>query len=143
MTRVRTLLLAVGCTAAGALGAGAIGSFAHGGRDGFHAARHHGFAGLYRAVHTEAVVPRRDNTFATITFDRGTVESVAGRDLTIREGTRDATYKTVTLTIPEDAKIHRRDADRDDTLSDLQAGDRVAVWQSSRKTIVLAKPKRG
>jgi hypothetical protein len=150
MTKLRTLLLAGGCTAAGALGAGAIGTSAHG-------TRHHGgeHFGLLRAVHADVVVPRSDDTFATVTFDRGAVESVSGRDLTIREGTKDATYKTVTLTIPDDAKIvirnvgdrhrfrHRHFGGGDSAqLSDLKAGDKVAVWQSSRKTVVLAAVRR-
>ncbi len=142
MTPIRTLALAAGCTAAGALGAGAVGTgaFSDHHRDGL---RHHGLGGLGRAVHAEVVVPRRDDTFATVTFDRGKVVSLSGRELQVREGTRDATYETVTLTIPEDAVIRIKDGDRDpDQLSDLQAGDKVAVWQSSRKTVVTGRTGR-
>jgi hypothetical protein len=142
MTRARLLLVAAGCTAAGALGAGTVGTLANG---GLHQRGHHGVRGLAGAVHAEVVVPRRDNTFTTVTFDRGEVVSVAGRDLTIREGTRDATYKTVTLTLPDDARVRiRRDGDAGpDALSDLRAGDRVRVRQSTRRTVVLARRVKG
>ena len=150
MHRSRTLLLAAGCTAAGALGAGAIGSSAHDGNGHrFAIGHHHGFPALFGAIHADAVVPRNDGTFATITFDRGTVDSVSGNELTIREGTADAIYKTVDLNLPDDTKVYllkksdrmrHRHMGEDNTasLSDLQAGDKVAVWQSSRKTVVLA-----
>src|SRR4051794_9452835 len=151
MHRSRTLLLAAGCTAAGALGAGAIGSSAHDNGSRFGIAHHHGFPALFGAVHADAVVPRSDGTFATVSFDRGTVVSATGHELTIREGTTDTTYKTVDLNLPDDAQVflftagdrahHHGTGDRSVGLSDLQAGDRVAVWQSSRRTVVLATRK--
>ena len=58
--------------------------------------------------------------FATVTFNRGFVESVNGSQLTIREGTKKATYKTVTLTIPAGAKV--RDNGQSASLSQLTAG---------------------
>ena len=153
MHKSRTLLLAAGCTAAGALGAGAIGSSAHdgGSHQRFAFAHHHGFPALFGAVHASAVVPRSDGTFATVTFDRGTVVSVSGNELTIREGTPDKTYQTTDLNLPDGTQVflfqahqrsHQRhfngNGDNAASLSDLQAGDKVAVWQSSRKTVVLA-----
>src|SRR3954453_4104414 len=152
MHKSRTLLLAAGCTVAGALGAGAIGSSAHDGLPNRFAIGHpHGVPALFGALHADAVVPRNDGTFAKITFDRGTVVSVSGNELTIREGTPDKTYETADLNLPDSTKVflfrsHRRTHQRhfngtDDnaaSLSDLQAGDRVAVWQSERKTVVLA-----
>src|SRR4051794_266841 len=150
MHKSRTLLLAAGCTAAGALGAGAIGSSAHDGGSGYRFAfsHHHGFQALFGAVHASAVVPRTDGTFATVTFDRGTVVSVSGNELTIREGTADTTYQTTDLNLPDGTKVflfgsqrrmHQRQMDDNAaSLSDLQPGDRVAVWESSRKTVVLA-----
>jgi hypothetical protein len=141
MHRTRTLLLAAGCTAAGALGAGAIGSSAHdhGGRHhGF--AHHRGFPALFGAVHAEAVVPTRAGDFTTVTYDRGTVLSVSGGDLEIREGTADSTYKTVLLNIPSDAKVRRGHDEA--ALSDLEAGDRVLVISTAKRTIVLAAPAR-
>ena len=148
MTKTRTLFLAAACTvtgAAGAAGVGAIASSANngshgGGHNGAKQRLHHGKA-LGRAVHAEAVVPVRDGTFATVTFDRGVVKSVSGDQLTITEGTKDATYKDADFTVPADAKIRRRGT-ANATLADLQAGDRVAVIQRAGKFVVLAGPAR-
>src|SRR5581483_8397623 len=46
------------------------------------------------AVHAEAVLPVRGQ-FVTVTLDRGFVQKVEGNDLTIREGTKNLTYKTI------------------------------------------------
>ena len=88
-----------------------------------------------RAVHGDLVVATK-NGFATVTLDRGFVQSVNGRQLTIREGTKKATYKTVTLTIPSSAKV--RDNGQSSTLSSLNAGQRVAVVQGPKWTRVVA-----
>ena len=90
-----------------------------------------------RAVHAEAVVPKADGTFATLTFDRGKVESVSGQDLKITEGTAKATYKTVTLTIPADARVRVNGARA--ALSDVKAGQRVQVAQTPKATLVVAR----
>ena len=133
-------MLAAGCTAAGALGAGAIGSSAHDGGGRHHGVHHRGFPALFGAVHAEAVLPTRGGDFAKVIYDRGEVVSLAGGDLTIREGTADSTYQTTALNIPSDAKIRRG---RDEAkLSDLQPGDRVVVITTPRKTLVLAAPAR-
>jgi len=58
-----------------------------------------------------------------------------------RAGTRSATYKTITLTIPSDAKVRRNGSDAQ--LSDLQQGDFVAVAQAGDKTFVKALAPRG
>src|SRR3954454_24747887 len=144
-TRIlRTILIAAVCGVIGA-GAGIAGAGAHQGghKAGTrHAASHHRFGGfgLGGPVHAELVVPDRQGGFKTVTFDRRTVEAVPGDQLTIHEGTRKATYKTVALTIPSGAKI-RRNGD-DAQLSDLQAGDFVAVVTSGDKTVVKAKAPR-
>ena len=75
--------------------------------------------------------------FATVTIDRGFVQSVSGQQLTIREGTKNATYKTVTLTIPSSAKV--RDNRQASTLSALTAGQRVSVVQAPKRTWVIAR----
>ena len=64
-----------------------------------------------RAVHADVVVATKSG-FATVTIDRGFVQSVSGQQLTIQEGTKNATYKTVTLTVPSNAKVrdNRRSA---------------------------------
>ena len=92
-----------------------------------------------RAVHGTVVVRTRGG-FATVTFDRGTVNSVNGQQLTMTEGTAKATYKTVTLTIPSTARV--RDNRQQVTLSDLKAGQRVIVVQAPRQTFVVAHTKR-
>jgi hypothetical protein len=131
---LKVLAIAAVCALAGA-GAGIAGAGAHGNSHFFH--HGHGFGKFGRApVHAELVVPARDNTFKTLTFDRGTVDSVSGDQLTIKEGTRSATYKTISLTIPSDAKVRRNGEDAQ--LSDLQQGDTVAVLTSNGKTLVKA-----
>ena len=99
-----------------------------------------GGGGLRRAVHAEAVVPV-NGRFVTVTLDRGFVVKVDGSDLTIREGTRNLTYKTVTLTIPPSARV--RNDGRRARLSDLQAGEHVLVVQGPRRTFVRARHASG
>jgi hypothetical protein len=137
MTRnLKIIAIAAVCALAGA-GAGIAGAGAHSGHHGHH------FGRLGRApVHAELVVPTRQGTFKTVTFDRGTVDSVSGDQLTIKEGTRTATFKTLTLTIPADAKVRRNGEDAQ--LSDLQQGDVVAVTSiEGGKTLVKAFVPKG
>ncbi|HUA44633.1 MAG TPA: hypothetical protein VMA77_05360 [Solirubrobacteraceae bacterium] len=89
-----------------------------------------------RAVQGDLVVATR-NGFATVTFSRGFVQSVNGQQLTIREGTKAATYKTVTLTIPSSAKV--RDNGQSGSLSQLTQGQRVGVVQGPKRTLVVAR----
>jgi hypothetical protein len=92
------------------------------------------------AVHAEEVVPNKAGTaFITETEDSGTVVSVSGDQLTIKEGTKSLTYKTVTLTIPSDATISRNGAKA--ALADFKAGDRVRVSSSSDGTTVFGGDK--
>ena len=135
MRTMKTIAIAGACALAGA-GAGIAGSDAH---SGGHFRNHHGHQlGRFAKgpVHAELVVPTRGGDFKTVTVDRGLVQEAGTDSLTIKEGTRTATYKTVTLTIPSDAKIRRN---RDDAqLSDLQGGDYVTVVQAAGKTFVKA-----
>jgi len=64
------------------------------------------------------------------------VKSLSGDSLTVTEGLRSVTYKTVTLTIPANATVMRNFNKA--TLSDLKTGDRVHVAQSSDGTTVFA-----
>src|SRR5436305_5556557 len=117
---LRTTTIAATCALFGA-GAGIAGSQAH---DGHFFGHGNHFGRFGRApVHADLVVPAKGGTFQTVTFDRGTVDSVSGDQLTIKEGTKSATYKTLTLTIPSDAKI-RRDGEAAQ-LSGLQQGHGV------------------
>ena len=93
-----------------------------------------------RAVHAEVVVATRTG-FATVTIDRGFVQSVNGRQLTVREGTKKSTYRTVTLTIPAGAEV--RDNGRGASLSALTPGQRVGVVQGPHATRVTARNVTG
>jgi len=87
-------------------------------------------------VHSESVVPNEKGGFETVTMDRGTFSSLSGEQLTITEGTKSATYKTVTLTIPSDATVYRNGEKA--VLSDIKSGDTVTVVQSPSGTTVSA-----
>ncbi len=94
-------------------------------------------AGLGPAVHESAVVLNEAGTgFITATEDSGTVQSVSGDRLTIKEAIGKVTYRTVTLTIPSGAAVYRNFARS--SLSALRSGDRVRVVQSSEETDVVA-----
>jgi hypothetical protein len=80
---------------------------------------------------------RTADGFATVTFERGKVDSVSGQQLTITEGTRKATYKTVTVTVPADAVV--RDNRQKATLSDVKPGQRVLVLAGPKRTYVIAR----
>ena len=88
-------------------------------------------------MHSEMVVPTRSGKdFETMTQDSGKVESISGNQLTITEGTEEATYKTVTVDIPGDAKVIRNGEAAE--LGDLQEGDQVDVSQSPQHNFVFA-----
>ncbi len=91
-----------------------------------------------RAVHGTIVVRTRTG-FATVTFDRGTVQSVSGQQLTLTEGTSGAAYKTVTLNIPATARV--RDNRQWASLSALKPGQRVIVVQAPKRTFVIARTR--
>jgi hypothetical protein len=59
------------------------------------------------------VVAGKGGKFVTVTFARGSVSAVNGQQLTIAEGSKKATYRTVTLTIPTTARATAR---REDTV---------------------------
>jgi hypothetical protein len=89
-----------------------------------------------RAVQGDVVVATK-NGFATVTFNRGFVQAVNGQQLTIREGTKNATYRTVTLNIPSNAKV--RDNGQTASLSQLTQGERVGVVRGPNRTLVVAR----
>lgn len=138
----RILAVAVSCLGVGA-GASAIASAgantpaAQTSTVQAHAAVRPGVAGrLRRAVHGDFVVPTRKG-FVTVAFDRGFVQSVSGDTLTLREGTKKATYKTVTVTIPSSALV-RNNGTRS-SLSSLKPGEHVGVFQGPVRTLVVAR----
>ena len=91
---------------------------------------------LRRAVHGEFVIHTKKG-FETVTLDRGVVESVSGDVLTLREGTKAATYKTVTLTIAANARV--RNNRQRSTLATLKAGERAQVIQGPARTLVVGR----
>lgn len=142
---VRLMLVAMSCLALGA-GASAIASAgaATGGAAHPHAA-HRRHAGsrrwLTRAVHGNLTLATKHG-FKTVTFDRGTLASVNGQQLTLTEGTRRSAHRTVTLTIPATARV--RDNRAPSTLSHLSVGERVMVVEGLRHARVIAHtPRKG
>jgi hypothetical protein len=91
-------------------------------------------------VHATAVVPNQAGTgFDTITTDAGTLNSVDGTTLHIKEGTDKQVYKDdVAIDVGSDAKVIRNHADA--KLSDLKEGDHVRVITGApRGNIVIAE----
>jgi hypothetical protein len=107
-------------------------------RDGPHFAPGFGFG--FGPVHATAVVPNQDGTgFLTITTDAGTLNSVDGTTVHIKEGTDKKVYKDdVAVDVGSDAHVIRNRADA--KLSDLKAGDHVRVITGTPKgNIVIAE----
>jgi hypothetical protein len=90
-------------------------------------------------VHNEAVIPKPDGSgFLTITSDRGTLNSVDGTTVHLKEGTDKATYKDdVGVDVGGSARVIRNG--KKATLSDLQKGDNVLVVTGTPKgNVVIA-----
>jgi hypothetical protein len=92
-----------------------------------------------RAVQGNLIVATKTG-FVPVTFERGTVRSVSGQQLTLAEGTKKATYKTVTLTIPTNARV--RDNRQKSTLAAVTDGQRATVVQTPKATFVIARTPR-
>jgi hypothetical protein len=89
-------------------------------------------------VHSESVVPNAAGTgFDTVTMDAGNLESIDGSNLTIKEGTDKATYKTVTVDVGSDPTVVRNHAKA--TLGDLKTDDNVRVVKGPNGTFVIAE----
>ncbi len=114
------------------------GAFGHRGAGFEHRARLRHL--IMRAVHGDVVVKTKQG-FITVSFDRGKVDSVNGQQLVLTEGTKTATYKTVTLTIPSNARV--RDDGKRASLSDLKPGQRVIVVAAPKRTLVIAHTPKG
>jgi hypothetical protein len=87
-------------------------------------------------VHSESIVPNEKGGFEAVTMDRGRFSSLSGERLTLADGTKSVTYKSVTLTIPSDAQVYSNGEKAQ--LSDIKSGDAVTVVQSPRRTFVNA-----
>jgi hypothetical protein len=109
-----------------------------------HAARMHARARIGKLARGKLARRTVQGTFivhsksgwATVQFARGTVESVSGSQLTLAEGTKKATYKTVTLTLP--SKVLVRDNGQKSTLSSVGQGQRALVVIAPRRAWVIA-----
>jgi hypothetical protein len=91
-------------------------------------------------VHAEAVIPKADGSgFITVTTDAGTLNSVDGTTVHVKEGTDKATYKAdVAIDVGSNAKVIRNH--RSAKLSDLKAGDHVRVITGApRGNVVIAE----
>jgi hypothetical protein len=138
---VSCAVLGAGASAIAVAGAATGGSTAKAGKQSGHAHGAKGAGGglrrlALRSVNGSLVVHTKQG-FVTVSFERGKVASVSGQQLTINEGTRKASYKTVTLTIPANALV--RDDRQTATLSDLKPGQRVVVIQAPKRTLVVAR----
>ncbi len=94
---------------------------------------------LTRAVHGNLVLATK-NGFVNVTFDRGTVQSVQGQQLSLVEGSRSGTHKTVTLTVPGNAVV--RVDGKKASLSAVKPGQRVRVVQGLKQARVTARTPR-
>ena len=90
-------------------------------------------------VHSEIVVPKPDGSgFMTITEDAGTLLSVDGNTLHIKEGTDKATYKDDAAIDVGDSPTVIRNGEKA-AIGDLKEGDHVRVIQGTPKgTLVMA-----
>lgn len=93
-----------------------------------------------RSVRGDLVVPTRSG-FANVSFDRGFVRSVSGQQLTLAEGTRKATYKTISVTIPSSAVV--RDNGQKASLGAVKPGQRaIVVWAPKRMFVIARDPHK-
>src|SRR3954452_24842844 len=91
-------------------------------------------------VHAEAVIPKPDGSgFLTVTTDGGTLNSLDGTTVHLKEGTDKATYKDdVAIDVGSNAKVIRNHQDA--KLTDLKAGDHVRVITGApRGNVVIAE----
>jgi hypothetical protein len=145
----KLVVVALCCLAAGA-GASAIAGAGAATGNSSHAQRHLGAAHRgQRAAHLRrlaghavqgTVVLATRHGFKTVSFDRGTVVSVSGRQLTLTEGRVRTAKRNVTVTIPSAARV--RDNRQAASLSALKAGQRVIVIRLPKQTLVLAHAAR-
>jgi hypothetical protein len=94
---------------------------------------------LARSVHGDLLVASKSG-LVSVTFDRGVVRSVNGQQLTLTEGAKTSTPKTVTLTIPANAEV--RDNGHPATLGEVGSGQRAIVVQAPKQTYVIARTPR-
>jgi hypothetical protein len=144
----KLVVVALCCLAVGA-GASAIAGAGAATGNGSPSQRHLGAHRGLRAAHLRrlaghavqgTVVLATRHGFKTVSFDRGTVVSVSGRQLTLTEGGPRTAKRNVTVTIPSAARV--RDNRQAASLSALKPGQRVIVIRLPKRTLVLAHTAR-
>ena len=95
------------------------------------------FGRLRRAVHADLVVATKDGKFVNVTVDRGIVEKVEGNSLTLKEGTKNATYKTMTIDLPSNVVV--RVKRKPGKLADVKAGQHAMVVRGPQRTAVIVR----
>ena len=90
-----------------------------------------------RAVHGEFVVHTKTG-FATVTFDRGIVDSVSGQQLTITEGTRKATLQDGDADDPGRRPRPRRPPEGD-ACRRVKPGSACSSCRRPKRTFVIAR----
>ncbi len=138
--RLKLGAVALVCVALGAgasvVANGAASTSAHPATTATHHARLRLGALIRRTAQASLVVHTKQG-FVNVTIARGTVQSVSGNQLTLTEGTRKATYKTVTYTLP--ATVRVRDNRRRSTLNAVKAGQRALVVILPKRALVVAR----
>jgi hypothetical protein len=92
---------------------------------------------LVRRAVAGTVVVATGKGYANVSFNRGVVKSVSGRQLTLADGRAGSSYKNVTVTIPSSSKL--RDNRAPASLADVKPGQRATVIQAPRRTWVIAR----
>jgi hypothetical protein len=88
-------------------------------------------------LHAVSVVPNQaDSGFVTLTIDDGQITRVGGGTISLREGTKQLTYATPSLTIPSSSKITLDG--KEVSLEKLAVGDSAFVSSSPEGTTVSA-----
>ena len=138
-SRLKLGAVALVCVALGA-GAGVIANSAASTPAGAaHTGRVHTrgrLGGLARRTVSGTLVVHSKRGFVDVTFARGTVQSVSGNQLTLAEGTKTATYKTVTLTLPSNVRV--RDNGQLSSLDAVSQGQRALVLVAPKRAWVIA-----
>jgi hypothetical protein len=96
---------------------------------------------LIRRTVSAQLVVATPRGFVKVDVARGKVESVAGNQLRLVEGTRRATYRTVTITLPANTRV--RDNRQKATLSRLAPGQRALVIRGPHRALVIARTPIG
>jgi hypothetical protein len=139
-SRLKLGAVALVCVALG-VGAGAIANGAAStSTPAANATAHHARLRLRTLIRRTAqanLVVHTQQGFVTVTIARGTVQSVSGNQLTLVEGTRKATYKTVTYTLPANVRV--RDNRQPSTLSGVSDGQRALVIILPNRALVIAR----